>query len=414
VSAAPVDSSESYAAEVARLLWPAPWATPYVTRDRRSRGLPHRDAYVFPSEGRPRMLVPVDVPGAATMLRRLGSGKSRVTAPARALLERSVRTSALSHTRWPVLRVIGPHPDADSIERHLGDCFGTDVRVGVLLGTRRVNQKPVLQVFDLDGRLLGYAKIGHNDLTAGLVRAEAAALAVVAARGPRSFRLPEVLAHGRWSELEVLVMSDLTTDPREAVTPAARVTAMREVSSLMGITEQPLGDSGFWARLRRESRRLVEEPSGGRLRAAAEAVDRTHRDDVVRLGGWHGDWGHWNMGMGDGVLKVWDWERFDPEVPLGFDALHHAAQRVRPGEREARRQEATFLRSVPETLAEVGVPPERYEITLRLYLMEIALRYVDALTHGATPALSRRTEWTLSLLERQLGSTRVQLVGGRS
>jgi hypothetical protein len=414
VSVAPIDSSASYAAEVARLLWPEPWATPYVTRRRRSRGLPHRDAYVFPSEGRPRMLVPVDVPGAATMLRRLGSGRSRFTAPARALLERSVRSSAFSHTRWPVLRVIGPHPDADSIERHLGDCFGTDVRVGVLLGTRRVNQKPVLQVFDLDGGLLGYAKIGHNDLTAGLVRAEAAALAAVGGRNPRSFRIPEVLGHGRWAGLEVLVMSDLTTDPREAVTPAARAAAMCEVSSLLGTREQALGDSGFWARLRVESLRLVAETNGRRLGAAADAIDRAHRGDVLRLGGWHGDWGHWNMGMGDGVLKVWDWERFDAEVPLGFDALHHAAQRVRPGEREAQRQEATFLRSVPETLAEVGVPPDRHGITLRLYLMEIALRYVEALTHGATPALSRRTEWTISLLERQLGSTRIQLVGGRS
>jgi hypothetical protein len=28
------------------------------------------------------------------------------------------------------------------------------------------------------------------------------------------------------------------------------------------------------------------------------------------------------------------------------------------------------------------------------------VRYVDALTHGATPALRRRTAWVLSLLER--------------
>ena len=65
------------------------------------------------------------------------------------------------------LRVAAPDADADSIETHLAERLGTDVRVGVLLGTRRANQKPVLQVFARDGRSLGYAKIGHNDLTAG-------------------------------------------------------------------------------------------------------------------------------------------------------------------------------------------------------------------------------------------------------
>ena len=120
------------------------------------------------------------------------------------------------------------------------------------------------------------------------------------------------------------------------------------------------------------------------------------------LGGWHGDWGHWNMGMAHDVLQVWDWERYDPEVPVGFDALHFAAQSVRPGEREAPRQQATFLGSVPDLLAELGVRPAQQDLTLRLYLIEIAVRYVDALTHGATPALQRRTTWVLSLLEQLL------------
>jgi hypothetical protein len=343
------------------------------------------------------------------MVRRLGSSRSPLTRAARALAEHGVRSPGFSLTRWPILRVTGGDPSADSIEHHLADCFGIDVRVGVLLGTRRVNQKPVLQVFDLHGRLLGYAKVGHNDLTAGLVRAEAAALTAVGGQGPRSFRVPEVLRHGQWAGLEVLVMSELTTDPRETVSPALRTAAMLEVSHLTGVTEQSLGDSRFWTRLRRESTRLVYEPDGRRLRAAADCLHRAHGADLVTLGGWHGDWGHWNMGMGGGTLRVWDWDH----VPLGFDGLHHAAQYVRPGEPEQTRQEATFLQSVPEILDGFGVDPGRHALTLRLYLLEIAVRYVEALTHGATPALTRRTDWTLSLLERQLGSAQLALVEGR-
>ncbi|HRI97735.1 MAG TPA: hypothetical protein PLZ93_19095, partial [Nocardioides sp.] len=159
------------------------------------------------------------------------------------------------------------------------------------------------------------------------------------------------------------------------------------------------------------------QAQGQRLVAAGDALEQAHGNDPVRLGGWHGDWGHWNMGLGDGalkVLKVWDWERFDPEVPIGFDALHYAAQAVRPGQREEASQQETFLRSVPATLSALGVSPEDHQLTLRLYLLEIATRYVDALTHGATPALTRRTEWVLGLLEHHGEPAHHALVEGRS
>ena len=410
---APADASASYAAEVARLLWPEPWDAPYVTRSRHRPGQAHRDAYLFPSERRPRLLVPADVPASSSMLQRLGSGRSPFAGPVRALLERSVRSRAFSLARWPMLRVPGTDPHADSIENHLAGCFGTTVRVGVVLGPRRVNQKPVLQVFGLDGSLLGYAKVGHNALTAALVRREASSLAAVAAYGPRSFRAPELLHSGRWAGLDVLVISPLTTEPGRPVPAATRLAAMREVTALGGTTSAPLAASPFWSRLTAAAELLSGAPEGPRLRAALEAVGRSGGDAEVAFGGWHGDWGPWNMGMQDGVLQLWDWERYDADVPLGFDALHLAAQSVRPGEREERRQEDTFLRSVPEVLTELGVAPDLHDLSLRLYLAEVAVRYVDALTHGATPVLRRRTAWVLSLLERLSEPPRTDSSKGR-
>jgi len=61
---AAVDGSASYAVEVARLLWPEPWDEPYVTRSRSGDRAAHRDAYIFPSRARPRLLVPADLPDA--------------------------------------------------------------------------------------------------------------------------------------------------------------------------------------------------------------------------------------------------------------------------------------------------------------------------------------------------------------
>lgn len=394
------DRSASYAVEVARLLWPEPWDEPHVTRTRHRRGLPHRDAYLFPNEHRPRLLVPADLPGSSRMLQRLGSGRGALARPARGLLERTVRSRAFAFARWPMVRVPGSDAGADSIETYLAECFGTAVRVGVMLGTPRVNQKPVLQVFDLGGQLLGYVKIGHNDLTAALVRREADALTSIGDLEPASFRVPRLLHHGRWGGLDVLVISALPMDVRQRVLPHTRLTAMQEVVKLGGTSESTLATSSFWDRIDQRLDELAGEPEGSRLRAAADDIERLHGDDPVELGGWHGDWGHWNMGMGDGVLQVWDWERYDPAVPVGFDALHFAAQTVRPGERDAGRQEECFLRSVSEILAQSGVGQELHALTLRLYLLEISARYAEALTHGATPALQRRTAWTLALLQR--------------
>lgn len=406
------DASASYAVEVARLLWPEPWEGPCVTR---GGGVDphHRDAYLFPSRRRPRLLVPVDVPASSTMLQRLGPGGAVLGPPVRTLLARSVRSPAFALTRWPRLRVAADSR-AESIETHLSDRLGTGVRVGVLLGTRRPNQKPVLQLFGRDGRVLGYAKIGHNDLTAGLVRREAAALAEVHSRSLHSFRAPELLHHGQWTGLEVLVMSALTSNPRRRVTPAARIAAMREVARLGGTTAAPLADTRFWARLRADAERLCLEPVGPRLLGAADALERVHATDQVELGSWHGDWGGWNMGLDDsGVLQLWDWERFDTQVPLGFDALHFAVQGLRPGRRDAAADEEMLVASVPDVLTQLGVPQHQQGLTLRLYLLEMAARYVDALTRSDTPQLRRRADWVLAFLERQLDHSRPALVEGR-
>jgi hypothetical protein len=400
------DPSASYAVEVARLLWPPPWEAPRVTRGGDQVVGTCRDAYLFPTERRPRLLVPADLPGASTMLRRLGADRSALAGPARQVLRRAVRARAFPLLGWPMLRVQGDDPDADSVEGYLSRSLRTDVRVGVLLGTRRANQKPVLQVFSRDGTVLGYAKVGHNDLTAGLVRREAAAVATVGLHLPRSFRLPEVLHEGRWAGLEVLVLSPLTTDRGHAVPRPALVAAMREVAWLVGVADAPLAESGFWSRIRGAASAFADGPDSRRLQHAVSALEQQDGAHPVGLGGWHGDWGPWNMGTAHGELQVWDWERYDPEVPLGFDALHFGAQGVRPGDRAERRQERAFLRSVPSCLAELGVHPAQHDLTLRLYLVEIAVRYLDALRGGATPALRRRTSWVLTLLEHLTDQTR--------
>jgi len=398
-------ASASYAAEVTRLLWPEPWEAPRVTRARQRTALGH-EAYLFPSESNPRLLVPADLPQSSVMIRRLGGSRSGLVGPARRVLERSVRSRAFPLVGWPRLSVRGDDPDADSIERHLSRSLGSEVRVGILLGTRRVNQKPVLQVFRADGTVLGYAKIGHNPLTAALVRREAVALAAVAATHPRTFHAPRVLHHDQWAGLEVLVMSALASSGAR-VGPGLRLAAAREVTELGGRQRTALSTSEFATRLRARASLLVAVPEGRRLLDAVRVLTERHGDDALELGGWHGDWGHWNMNLSRGVLQVWDWERHERHVPLGFDELHFAAQAVRPEGRDARHQERVFLDSVDTLLAALDVPGGQRSVTLLLYLAEMTARYLEALGHGATPVLQLRMRWVISLLEQQLHHTRL-------
>ena len=90
---------------------------------------------------------------------------------------------------------------------------------------------------------------------------------------------------------------------------------MRELVGLAGTTSAALAESGYWSRLRARPRFWPRLPHGTRLQATLDTIEERHGAELLTFGGWHGDWGHWNMGMAKGVLQVWDWERYDPAGP---------------------------------------------------------------------------------------------------
>src|SRR5690606_24315163 len=123
----------------------------------------------------------------------------------------------------------------------------------------------------------------------------------------------------------------------------------------------------------------VEALADPGVRAAAlTLVERARQGDDAEMlfGSWHGDLTAWNMApAGDHVL-VWDWERFAPDVPVGFDALHHvflpSLKATATDRAEAAR---TLLRRAPEVLAAMPIDPRTVETVARLYLVEIGCRF---------------------------------------
>ena len=183
----PPTPSASYAAEVARLLWPEPWGAPYVTRSRHRPGLPHRDAYVFPSERRPRLLVPADVPG---FVEHAAAARRRPLRARRPGARRSWSgRSARGPSRWPAGRCCASRAtdparglDREPPRRAASAPRSASASCSAPAGSTRSR---CCRSSTSTGRLLGYAKVGHNDLTAALVRREAASLAAVGGHQPR-------------------------------------------------------------------------------------------------------------------------------------------------------------------------------------------------------------------------------------
>ncbi|WFE24111.1 hypothetical protein O7621_13070 [Solwaraspora sp. WMMD937] len=371
---------------------------------------------VVPSPARARFLLPLGPRRvtAASVWAYNALRPLRVRLP-RALLGLAARTGVLQVTRPAVLTVsAGPEPAGQlTLVDHLAAHSG-GARWYAAIGVRPPdpNHKPTVQLFDAAGRPRGYAKIGWNDATRELVRAEAAALAAVAPVAGVGDHpvVPRLLAAGEWSGQAVTVVEPLPADVRGVgVGEPPQVAAVLAVARRGGApaAPQPLAGSAFLDRLRRSAAAAASDPdgtaaaggpaagaadplAGRRLAAAVERLAERFEQVRVEFGHWHGDWVPWNLGRYAGRLVAWDWEHSGPEVPVGFDLAHDAFQRKlvldgAPAASAAAAVDAQLHRLAPA----LGVDAERRRLIVQSYLIEMWLRTWRLAAGGAgwNPAL---------------------------
>lgn len=303
----------------------------------------------------------------------------------------------------PAAAAAGADLGQDSLPDYLRDVLGQPVVVSFYTSPPRANRKPVLQLMDGPGRTIGYAKVGVNPLTDGLIRAEAAALGRLAEAGLREVTVPALLHQGTWRGHEVLAQTALTgTGP---VSPDQLARAMVEVSRTGGCSTVEMSSNAYLDGLRgrlgsagtpRADR--LATLLGSVLVAAAGAGPSS-----LLLGAWHGDWTPWNMTGGAGGVQVWDWERYQAGVPAGFDALHHhcqhAIQRVRT---EPRRAAGSVVDRAAALLAPFGLAPGPARQVALLYLVEIGARYETDGQQEAGARLGDLDTWLIPALRDQL------------
>ena len=98
------------------------------------------------------------------------------------------------------------------------------------------------------------------------------------------------------------------------------------------------------------------------------------------------------MARTGGSLGVWDWEQFSNGVPVGYDALHHAVQDAVVLRQRAPLEVMSTVRSqAPELLQPFGLDAAQADLTVLLYVLDLASRYQRDQETGTR--LSRLHTW---------------------
>jgi len=358
---------------------------------------------IVPSRARPRLLAPATAPRAAAAVVRYAAeavgGRARAR---RALLAGALRLGAGRLLFRDTVRV--PTGDSGGIDGYLAAAVGHPVLLGVHIGPPRANRKPVLTLLQPDGTLAGFAKLSVNPLTGALVDAEASALRRLAGAEVGPVVVPRVLHHGSWRGHAVLVQSALPVWLPRAAGAAAAVaeeSALVRLARCFGTRTGPAAASAYADRLADGLARLAPDPDAARL---AGALDRlTAGPGAVEFGCWHGDYNGGNAAvLADGRVLVWDWERFDADVPVGFDALHRALQTAITRQRvPAALAAQRLLAGAPRLLAPFGAAPAA-PVVAGLYLVELGARYLRDRQREAGARLGRLGDWLLPALDRHV------------
>jgi hypothetical protein len=379
---------------LAEVLWSPTPEVELLVGGRVPAGVPASQRWgVLPDLRRPRVLVPLaSRRAAAEAVRQYSDGMTQRARLAKAAVGLGLAGGAV---QWALRRrglvVAAAGPAAGTLlGGHVPEALGrSDLAAAIVLGPVRPNRKPVVQLIGRDGRPVGYMKVGWNQLTRRLVQAEADMLRRLAGAGPRSFTAPDLLHQGRWQGLDITISSALPHrlwrhGRRYALPPVA---VSREIAAIGGVTATALGESGWWAGLRRRLA-AVRQAMDGQAAATLDAtLERLEGRAATRLafGTWHGDWGPWNLRATSGRLLVWDWERSGDGVPLGFDLLHFGYQTALQGlGQPPARAAATGHDRAARHLAELGQEAGVEDLLCDLYLLERLWRAAEAEVSAVT------------------------------
>lgn len=275
--------------------------------------------------GRPSFLLPRERRVAVAACRSYNALRSRAVRRRRSGVAAVVSVGLGPVVAGPVVAE-GPVLDASGrpLLDELADLLGTGPLLAAV-GMGGVDDwwTPVLQLFDGDGRPVGYAKVGTTPLAAELVRNEARVLRHLRRNPPHRLVVPRIVGHGRWAGCQIVVTAPLPPQVRalgRTMPPRCPLVGTGNTASVA-----PLATSRWWESVRDQLARPLGV-AGDRTRAALGALDHRCAGVELPLGLLHGDWVPWNLALlheaGSPALVAWDWEYGAVDAPVGLDDVH--------------------------------------------------------------------------------------------
>ncbi|MFC3994836.1 phosphotransferase [Nocardiopsis sediminis] len=348
-----------------------------------------------PSAHHPRVILPVADRFAAA--RGISAFAQRHSVRAR--LRAALLTTAFASGLAPMLLRDRLHvATASAIEQALSSALDREVVIAIHVGPPRANRKPVLLLLTPGGRTVGYAKIGVNDLTSRLVKAETRALRRISGARMRDVTVPRLLHAQEWNGHPLLVQEALPVgDQTDRPTRRQLLRCVVQISELAPVRHLPLSGSPYRRALAERIDDLGDRPEVPALRAALDRLP----DVRLPFGAWHGDLTRWNVAGTARRAFVWDWERLEFGVPVGFDALHYELNEcvqsgVHPGVRRWLDSGARLLRD--PLMAGAGLAPGTASTVMALYLVDLAARYLHDRQEEAGGHLAAVSDWLLPAL----------------
>ena len=296
-----------------------------------------------------------------------------------------------------------PAQAADSL---LSGLLDQPVQVAWTVGPARANRKPVLQVVGDHAATVAYAKAGINSLTTSLVSRESAALAMIEHAQFSTLVHPKVLGRFTTEGTTMLVLEPLDInghspdDVLNLATLGARPTldAMQEVSVALGRYVAVVSSSAWHDRLVARVQSIPQHERPPRLALLMSAIARI--ETRIAFGSWHGDWHAGNFATRGNEVVVWDWERLENHVPLGFDAQHLALQSLlRRSGNDFGDAASQVVASAPRRLDPWGISAAQAELVAALHLVDIAVRYLEDKQLNAGAAVGAVDNWALPAAE---------------
>jgi len=398
----------------ARLMWPSPAAVDVhgagvpvaAVDDTAGVDVPAGEAgrrlqyYLVPSAAAPKLVVPAGWPAAAARAARSATAPSTAVAAARtATLAAGLRCGAAAVLLRDRLTVELPAGGA-GIDEHLGELVGRQVLIGFRVGPPRANRKPVMQLLTPRGELVGYAKLGVNALTDTLVAAEGQALARLAGADLGDVQIPVLLHSGSWQGHSLVIQSALPVRrTRRGAAASRRVdAAMWAVAAAEGLSRVALAELPWWKRTCHQVAALPASGAGQRLAAIGQALG-DYGDSQLLAGAWHGDWNPGNCAVVGREVLLWDWERYETGVPVGFDALHLSLQTAIGAGVDPLAAAGRLLTDAAALLAGARAG-DHGRLVAMLYLYGLGARYLHDDQAGAGASVGRLEGWLLPTLEQ--------------